>query len=54
MYHFEDRLVIRILGKYKTKINPVYDKDKGIEDDRLWIMGQNVNPDIESEEERIM
>lgn len=55
MEHHPDKLVMRMCGKYKTKITPNYDTGNKKSDDRLWIMGIDKTPVTDGgKEERIM
>lgn len=42
--HYSDRIEIRMNGRYKTKITPDYDIKNNKGDDKLWIMGEGVEP----------
>jgi hypothetical protein len=40
--HYPDKIVIRMNGKYKTKITYSYDRKNNKGDDKLWIIGDGV------------
>ena len=53
--HYPDKLVFRMVDKYKTKITPEYDQKNKKSDDRLWILGMDKIPEIDGgEPEKIM
>lgn len=53
--HYPDKIVFRLLGKYKTKYVTDYDTENEKSDDRLWIMGIDKTPELEGgEPEKIM
>lgn len=55
MEHYPDKLVLRMVGKYKTKITADLDEKTNKSDDKIWIMGENKTPVTDGgEEEKIM
>ena len=47
--HYPDKLVIRMLGDYKTKETSGYDEENEKPNHKLWIMGKDVEPGPETE-----
>lgn len=53
--HSQDKIVIRMLGKYHTKVSTDYDRKTKKGNDKLWIMGKDKNPVLDGgEEQKIM
>jgi len=53
--HSQDKITIRMLGKYKTRISTDYDRKTKKGNDKLWIMGIDKNPVVDGgEEQKIM
>ena len=53
--HHPDKLVIRMLDKYQTKITSDLDKKTKKRNDKLWIMGIDKKPVVDGgEKEKIM
>jgi len=40
--HYSDKMIFRMKGKYKTRIIADYDRENNKSDDKLWILGADV------------